>query len=719
MLKTLLLGLVMNAAAERNVVQRCEAVWDLTLALPGESYSGSWCEGAVAAVTLGPDPEDQLVGTLQIEQGKLRLELARDSAPEQPLWLGLELVSATTAQPLKSTQAGAAKATLQLKRRDGDAVYLYMDIDQPLDQIMRSITRETGVKLGGAALPSTKMGFKFAAIDVNQVIQLLADVSELQTTFHSDGSMVLVSAPSKAEQAHNARAEAIIALAADSKLVDARQQAELALAEAQRAFGKVDRRTADSLALMAEIDLEAQDWKQAETLLRESLAIREQVLAPLDPDIEQSNNLLARTLAGQGRNEEAMRFMARGIASAEQAAKAGLHGPNAPRWPDLVAALILQAKLYVGADNLPAAKQSLDRARNAIETYGTGLAQADALLDLRGAIERRGQTNDDSELESLAASAYAIARKNLPEGDPRLVKYLLAAAHGWFDNQKAAEPLLLEALQLLDATPNANALQLARAAGTLAKIYERSDRLPLAEKMYRRVLAVRDPDVQKFLNVRLDLSDNLLQQGKCAEALELYGTVSDPTSVNSALFGKLSAVRCLLDAAVAEADLGDIADVWAQTVSVRVAALGEAHANTVSARQELRAAQRAAGRAAPAAALKPNSAEPGSLNPGTQATAREIKDYIESAASYTLHGELTRFAYDATVKTWFTSKDPKLASKAAALLELDAELFVEAKVPANALQSLQMALALRTRALGATHAHTKRTAARLAELRRT
>jgi len=717
MLKTLLLGLVMNAAAERNVVQRCEAVWDLIVALPGESYSGSWCEGAVAAVTLGPDPEDQLVGTLQIEQGKLRLELARDSAPEQPLWLGLDLVSATAVQPLKSTQAGAAKATLQLKRRDGDAVYLYMDIDQPLDQIMRSITRETGVKLGGAALPSTKTGFKFAAIDVNQVIQLLADVSELQTTFHSDGSMVLVSAPSKAEQAHNARAEAIIALAADSKLVDARQQAELALAEAQRAFGKVDRRTADSLALMAEIDLAAENWKRAEALLLESLAIREQVLAPLDPDIEQSNNLLARTLAGQGRNEEAMRFMARGIASAEQAAKAGLHGPNAPRWPDLVAALILQAKLYVGADNLPAAKQSLDRARNAIETYGTGLAQADALLDLRGAIERRGQTNDDSELESLAASAYAIARKNLPEGDPRLVKYLLAAARGWFDNQKAAEPLLLEALQLLDATPNPNALQLARAAGTLAKIYERSDRLPLAEKMYRRALAVRDPDVHNFLNVRSDLSDNLLQQGKCAEALEVYGTISDPTSAN--LFGKLSAVRCLLDAAVAEADLSDIADVWAQTVSVRVAALGEAHANTVSARQELRAAQRAAGRAAPAVALKPNSAESGSLNPGTQATAREIKDYIESAASYTLHGELTRFAYDATVKAWFTSKDPKLASKAAALLELDAELFVEAKVPANALQSLQMALVLRTRALGATHAHTKRTAARLAELRRT
>ena len=129
MLKTLLLGLMMNAAAEPNVVQRCEAVWDLTVALPGESYSGDWCEGAGSALILVTGDEErrnQLVGTLQIEQGKLRLELARDSAPEQPLWLGLALVSATAAQPLKSTQAGAAKAILQLQRRDGDAVYLYL-----------------------------------------------------------------------------------------------------------------------------------------------------------------------------------------------------------------------------------------------------------------------------------------------------------------------------------------------------------------------------------------------------------------------------------------------------------------------------------------------------------------------------------------------------------------------------------------------------------------
>jgi len=53
------------------------------------------------------------------------------------------------------------------------------------------------------------------------------------------------------------------------------------------------------------------------------------------------------------------------------------------------------------------------------------------------------------------------------------------------------------------------------------------------------------------------------------------------------------------------------------------------------------------------------------------------------------------------------------------VLELDAELFVEAKVPAKALQSLEMALALRTRVQGATHAETKRTGAHLAELRRT
>jgi|GEM_PF-1646380 len=200
MLKTLLLGLMMNAAAEPNVVQRCEAVWDLTVALPGESYSGDWCEGAGSALILVTGDEErrnQLVGTLQIEQGKLRLELARDSAPEQPLWLGLELVSATAAQPLKSTQAGAAKAILQLQRRDGDGDGVYLNIhvvNQPSAQIMQSITRATGIKLLGAPLTATRVTFHFSVIPVNSVISLLASGSELQLTFQADGTRSLVRA---------------------------------------------------------------------------------------------------------------------------------------------------------------------------------------------------------------------------------------------------------------------------------------------------------------------------------------------------------------------------------------------------------------------------------------------------------------------------------------------------------------------------------------------
>jgi len=205
MLKILLLGLVMNAAAEPNVVKRCEAAWDLSVTLPGERYSGVWCEGVVASVHFGNvdrESSNELVGTLQIEKGKLRLELARNSAPEQPLWLGLNLVSATFAQPLKATQAGAAKATLQLQRRDDEAVYLYMNVtDQPIDQVMRSITRATGIKLGGAPIASTKSGFKFAAINVNDAIAVLVDISELQTTFRANGNIDLVRARDGAKSA--------------------------------------------------------------------------------------------------------------------------------------------------------------------------------------------------------------------------------------------------------------------------------------------------------------------------------------------------------------------------------------------------------------------------------------------------------------------------------------------------------------------------------------
>ena len=201
MLKTLLLSLILSAAAvpnrPPNVVQRCTAVWELTVVLPSELYSGGWCEGAVSAVSLSNNGEgsNKLVGMLQAEKDKLRLELARDSAPGQPLWLGLDLVSAITAQPLKSTQAEAVKATLQLTRRDDDAIYLYMDVaDQSLDQIMQSITRATGITVRGASLASTKTGLKFAAINVNDAIAILADVSGLQRTFRADDNIDLVRA---------------------------------------------------------------------------------------------------------------------------------------------------------------------------------------------------------------------------------------------------------------------------------------------------------------------------------------------------------------------------------------------------------------------------------------------------------------------------------------------------------------------------------------------
>ena len=201
MLKTLLLSLILSAAAEPNrppnVVQRCTAVWELTVVLPSERYSGGWCEGAVSALSLSNNGEgsNKLVGKLRAEKDKLRLELAQDSAPGQPLWLGLDLVSAITAQPLKSTQAGAVKATLQLTRRDDDAIYLYMDVaDQSLDQIMQSITRATGITVGGASLASTKTGLKFAAINVNDAIAILADVSGLQRTFRADDNIDLVRA---------------------------------------------------------------------------------------------------------------------------------------------------------------------------------------------------------------------------------------------------------------------------------------------------------------------------------------------------------------------------------------------------------------------------------------------------------------------------------------------------------------------------------------------
>jgi tetratricopeptide (TPR) repeat protein len=187
------------------------------------------------------------------------------------------------------------------------------------------------------------------------------------------------------------------------QLEKARQLGEEALALARKEFGKDDPRTASSLALLGEILLGLQQLPEAETKLREAMAIRERTLKPGHTDLEQSYNLLGRALSMQGQFAAAEKLHLKALAAAEKAAKAGEIGPQAPRWTDLVGSLNQLAIFYSRNDNKAKASAMRKRAIDALALYASK-DKHDHLLRLETLAQWAVDDGDHADADFISAA---------------------------------------------------------------------------------------------------------------------------------------------------------------------------------------------------------------------------------------------------------------------------------------------------------------------------
>ncbi|HVF33946.1 MAG TPA: tetratricopeptide repeat protein [Candidatus Saccharimonadia bacterium] len=535
--------------------------------------------------------------------------------------------------------------------------------------------------------------------------------------------------------------DAIVELAMHREFDAARGRAVEALAFARERFGDDDRRTADAWSLLAEIDMNTERWAEAEKGLRAGMAIRERVLPPLDPDREQSYNLLSMALVELGRHDDAAAFAQRAVANAEKAAAAGMDGPRAPRWTDLVGSLNQLASVHVAAGRTSDAEATWGRTLEAIERYGKArpelqsahlrglfdslfpprydaltervarariaanagparrdtLDHAEALLALAKVLQLQQR---EDERHRAIESAHAIAVKALPSDAQELADYLeaLAEVREASDADDEAETLLRRALALLDAAGNAPGA--ASVADRLAGFYERTSRPKLGEPLRRRVLASHEATYGRpswMASVAADeLGANLEAQSRCREAIDAYAAAADAYPVEDRAESRY--VRMLHAGtrnALCAGALDRAAASWSEVLALRVQLLGDDAPGTRMARRELAALRRIGGAESRATDEGPVSAREAAAAHATTIALRQIVDEAKARVAVA------------------PKADPGVI---ATLLELGAELLHVEGQDAHAASEYEKTLSIRIEAQGSKHAAAKATATRLAAL---
>lgn len=223
-------------------------------------------------------------------------------------------------------------------------------------------------------------------------------------------------------------------------------------AEADALYGRVlaaRRRGADPLDLATTLNnlganrLMMDRAEQAETVLREALALREAGLGDRHPLTAQTLSLLADALASQGRLEAAVLMQRRALEA---------FGPGADpveRAAALTNLANILKSLDRGAEALPLDREAFDLTRATLgaghpETAGAMIGLADALLATGAAAEARPLL-----VEALRLQAATLG----PDHPARLQPlFLLGVAEGEAGDRPAAIAALRDAVRIADAS---------------------------------------------------------------------------------------------------------------------------------------------------------------------------------------------------------------------------------------------------------------------------
>jgi hypothetical protein len=257
---------------------------------------------------------------------------------------------------------------------------------------------------------------------------------------------------------------------------------------------------------------------EAEKLLRQSLALREEALPPGHPDLAASSNNLADSLRAQQKYVEAEQLHRQALALCEKALPPG-HPGLANGRNSLAETLRTQGK-YVEAEKLY--RQALALWEKALPPGHPDLATS--MNNLAVTLNAQGKY---AEAETLHRQALAVRQKALPPGHPLLANSFHNLA-GTLENQgkyAEAEKLYRLALALLEKAMPAGHPLLANSLHGVANALHAQGKYVEAEKLQRQALALYEkalpaghPDLAGSLN---NLAATLRAQGKYAEAEQL------------------------------------------------------------------------------------------------------------------------------------------------------------------------------------------------------
>jgi CHAT domain-containing protein/tetratricopeptide (TPR) repeat protein len=225
--------------------------------------------------------------------------------------------------------------------------------------------------------------------------------------------------------------------------------------------------------------------KNAESLYRRSLAIREKVLSSNHPDIAESLNNLALLYKAQGAYAQAEPLLRRSLAILEKAL-----GPN---HPDVATSLNNLALLYQAqgayAQAEPLYRRSLD-----IREKVLGPNHPDMATSLNNLAQLYRAQGDYVQAEPLLRRSLAISEKALGPNHPNVATSLNNLALLYQDQgaYAQAEPLLRRSLAIWEKAHGPSHPDVAICLHNLASLYQDQGAYAQAEQLYSRSLAISE-----------------------------------------------------------------------------------------------------------------------------------------------------------------------------------------------------------------------------------
>lgn len=256
-------------------------------------------------------------------------------------------------------------------------------------------------------------------------------------------------------------------------------------------------------------------YAEAEPLLKQSLAIREQILGPQHADVALSLCCLAELYQDQGRPDQAETLYRRSLSICEQHL-----GPGHPAMEAILNALALfyrQQGNYAEGEAL--ARRALTIRERAL---GPEHPEVATILNVLALLcEHQGKY---TEAEMLYERALEIREQSLEPEHPDLGVSLgnLALLYYFLGKYAQGEPLARRALAISQRAWGPKHPRVSANLNALAKLYRGQGKYDQAEPLYKRALAIREETLglehSRLAIILNNLAELSCDQGKYGEA---------------------------------------------------------------------------------------------------------------------------------------------------------------------------------------------------------